>query len=375
MKRVFLFVGALAVVFIMSLSNVFAGGEISIYLDGKELVSEQAPMVSEGTVYVPMRLVFEAFGFDVEWNGDKKRIKAKKADNNYIMVLQVNSSKVNICGNDDEIDKAPLIVNNRVLIPLRALSEKINAQVVWVAESKQVIITSPLGPITVSTARNFNYQNCESDDFWSDDTWNEKKFSVQEKQNQILHSIDDSEEFDNSDEFDEFSHNRHHFFDKNYRDFYDKDYKKNEDNDSNGKDKDEPLISDDKREEYEKKILELVNEERKKENLNTLTWNEKLAEVARSHSEDMVKRKFFSHTNPDGQSPFDRYKENGISYSYAAENIAAGNVTPEEAMNSWMNSDGHRANILNPDLDEIGVGLAFGGSYGYYWTQCFLGDF
>ena len=63
-------------------------------------------------------------------------------------------------------------------------------------------------------------------------------------------------------------------------------------------------------------------------------------------------------------------RDNGLSFSMAAENIAAGQRTPEEVVESWMNSPGHRANILG-DCKELGVGLALGGHYGYYWTQCF----
>lgn len=124
-------------------------------------------------------------------------------------------------------------------------------------------------------------------------------------------------------------------------------------------------------EELEKRVLELTNEERAKQGLDPLVWNDTLAETARAHSRDMVKRGFFSHNNPDGQSPFDRMKAAGITYKAAAENIAAGQATPEKVIIEWMNSDGHRHNILNPDLKELGVGLARGGEYGIYWTQNF----
>ena len=90
----------------------------------------------------------------------------------------------------------------------------------------------------------------------------------------------------------------------------------------------------------------------------------------RAHSQDMIDRNFFDHTNPDGKSPFDRMRDNGLSYSMAAENIAVGYPSPEAVVEGWMNSEGHRANILG-GCKELGVGLALGGSYGSYWTQCF----
>lgn len=125
---------------------------------------------------------------------------------------------------------------------------------------------------------------------------------------------------------------------------------------------------------YEKEVLNLVNQERAKNGLQPLKWANDLANVARAHSLDMATNNFFSHTNLKGQSPFDRMSAAGIKYSMAAENIAAGQTTPAEVMNSWMNSAGHRANILNPNLKELGVGYVKatnGSSYSCYWTQTF----
>ena len=125
---------------------------------------------------------------------------------------------------------------------------------------------------------------------------------------------------------------------------------------------------------YEQQVLALVNQERAKQGLSALSWSDELTAVARAHSKDMAARGFFSHTNPDGQSPFDRMKAAGISYRTAGENIAAGQRTPQEVVNSWMNSEGHRANILNASYTRLGVGYASGsGTYSTYWTQCFAG--
>ena len=121
---------------------------------------------------------------------------------------------------------------------------------------------------------------------------------------------------------------------------------------------------------YEQEVFDLVNQIREENGLEPFVYNETLAETARAHSQDMIDRDFFDHNNPDGKSPFDRMRDNGLSFSMAAENIAAGQRTPEEVVESWMNSPGHRANILG-DCKELGVGLALGGHYGYYWTQCF----
>ena len=119
-------------------------------------------------------------------------------------------------------------------------------------------------------------------------------------------------------------------------------------------------------------VIRLVNIEREKEGLKPLSKSEKLCEVAEDHSIDMSRRNFFSHTNPDGESPYDRMGDRGIKYSFAGENIAKGQSTPVAVVQAWMSSDGHRANILNPKFKNIGVGFC-GISYGYVWTQCFTG--
>ena len=87
----------------------------------------------------------------------------------------------------------------------------------------------------------------------------------------------------------------------------------------------------------------------------------------------MAVNRYFSHQSPTYGSPFDMLKKFGVSYRSAGENIAAGQRTPQEVMNAWMNSSGHRANILNKNYTELGVGYYKGGSYGHYWVQTFVG--
>ncbi|MCH5187903.1 MAG: hypothetical protein J1F63_05825 [Oscillospiraceae bacterium] len=122
---------------------------------------------------------------------------------------------------------------------------------------------------------------------------------------------------------------------------------------------------------YATRVLELVNEERAKEGLGPLKLDKDLCAVAKMHCDDMAKRNFFDHINPDGKSPFDRMNDYGIFYMAAGENIASGQRSPEAVMNAWMNSPGHRANILSEDFGKIGVGYAEGGKYGTLWAQCF----
>lgn len=121
---------------------------------------------------------------------------------------------------------------------------------------------------------------------------------------------------------------------------------------------------------YEKQIFDLTNVFRLKQGAALLTWDDLAAKSARNHSKDMHDRDFFNHTNPDGKSPFDRMKSLGIKYSWAAENIAAGFRNAFEAHNGWLNSEGHRKNLLNENMERLGVGV-----YGKYYTQNFYTPF
>lgn len=121
---------------------------------------------------------------------------------------------------------------------------------------------------------------------------------------------------------------------------------------------------------YESEVIRLVNEIRVKNGLKELTYDWELSRVARYKSQDMKDNNYFSHTSPVYGSPFDMIKNFGISYKRAGENIAKGQGTPQAVVNAWMNSSGHRANILNSTYTKIGVGYVKDGKY---WTQMFIG--
>lgn len=134
--------------------------------------------------------------------------------------------------------------------------------------------------------------------------------------------------------------------------------------------------------EFEEEMLVIVNRERAA-GANCggqafgaappLTMNGALRCAARVHSEDMATQGFFDHDNPGGESPFDRMGRAGYSYLSAGENIAAGQQTPQDVMEGWMDSPGHCSNIMNSDFTEFGGGyfLNDADSYGHYWTQTF----
>lgn len=121
---------------------------------------------------------------------------------------------------------------------------------------------------------------------------------------------------------------------------------------------------------FEQQVVELTNQERSKQGLAPLQIDDNLSKVAREKSRDMAANNYFSHTSPTYGSPFDMMNQFGISYRTAGENIAQGQTSPEQVVNAWMNSPGHRANILNGEYTHIGVGYVENGNH---WTQMFIG--
>jgi uncharacterized YkwD family protein/spore coat assembly protein SafA len=118
----------------------------------------------------------------------------------------------------------------------------------------------------------------------------------------------------------------------------------------------------------EEQVRYLVNVARQKAGLKPLYMDWQLQRCARIKSEDMKSHNYFSHQSPTYGSPFDMMKKFGVTYSTAGENIARGQRLPKDVMDSWMNSHGHRANIMNPAFTHIGVGY-----YSGTWTQMFIG--
>ena len=168
--------------------------------------------------------------------------------------------------------------------------------------------------------------------------------------------------------------------DNNNNQDQDKDDNNQDNNNNQDQDKDDNNQNDDNnssningfsKEQVE--VLNLVNKERAAQGLKPLTLNKELSRVATLKSKDMNDKNYFDHTSPTYGSPFDMMKTFNISYKAAGENIAMGQRTPSEVMTDWMNSSGHRANILNSNFTELGVGIYKGANGTIYWTQMFIG--
>jgi len=129
-----------------------------------------------------------------------------------------------------------------------------------------------------------------------------------------------------------------------------------------------PLLETDAQ--AEKEMLELINAERSTAGLNELALDPEISEVARLHSEDMWRRQYFAHENPDDESPIERMSEGDIDFEFAGENLALAR-TVLRAHRGLMESPGHRENILDPGFRRVGIGVVDGGMYGKMFTQNF----
>jgi uncharacterized protein YkwD len=131
----------------------------------------------------------------------------------------------------------------------------------------------------------------------------------------------------------------------------------------------EPPDTPDPLDELRDEVVELTNTERNQHGCNPVEPDDRLDEASVGHSEDMADRDYFDHSSPEGVGPGERADDAGY-HAWGAENIAMGYRTAEDVMEGWMNSEGHRKNILNCDLTDIGIGIA-DSSRGLYWTQMF----
>ncbi|MEH7389738.1 CAP domain-containing protein [Bacillus sp. JJ1474] len=123
---------------------------------------------------------------------------------------------------------------------------------------------------------------------------------------------------------------------------------------------------------FEYQLFDLTNADRVKHGISVLKWDDQVKETARKHSLDMADKNYFSHTNLDGQSPFDRMSEDQVSFTVAGENLAMGQFSSIFAHEGLMNSLGHRENILRPEYQYLGVGVAFNIKSQPYYTENFF---
>ncbi|WP_153238099.1 stalk domain-containing protein [Fictibacillus phosphorivorans] len=276
--------------------------------------------------------------------------------------VSAESFKVKI-GNNSVVfpDEKPIVQNNRLLVPLRPVFESMNAEVKW--NSTTNMVTSQLSKYGTTAKLALNVQSPFLEKQYNN------KFYIQ--QSDIKPAIINNRtyiplrlvgEAYGYDVTWDGSSNTATYKETGSLHLTDPTYKTHQ---STG------TIS--KQNVYELETFFSVNKTRSNNGKKELALNPTLSNVAREKSRDMLVKNYFDHTSPTYGSPFDMMKQFGISYTSAGENIAAGYTTTSAVMTGWMNSPGHKANILSDNFTQIGVGYIKGTTgYKTYWTQMFI---
>lgn len=412
---------------LFTLGSTYSFAEMQILLDGKPVpftATSGHPFIDgNNRTQVPFRQVLEAFGAEVSWDAETRTAIAEY--NGDIVQVPIGERALYKNGIKYRLDAEAQIVDGRTYLPVRAVVESFGAAVGWDAENSAVSVSrGSLVTPTYAPAQEIEVGMAETDvsaslgepdrivksvygfDWWiyrADDkghfevgigdhtvqavygmgTTNYWAYSVASGQGKAeveaaygeplqgirrgntiyLNSYKYAEVYEQAETYTWVFYD--HLADavvsavlvisKPVEEAFSQDF-------LNG----DPLVHS-----YEQHVLELTNAVRERFGLAPLTNNEEVALVARSHSEDMAVRQYFQHTNLDGLDPFDRMDQAGIRFRRAAENIAAGQYTPMLVVEGWLNSAGHRENLLGA-FEELGTGVYFGGDMSVYYTQNFI---
>lgn len=298
----------LTLVLALGSASAFASNDITLRLDGKLISCPVAPMIVNDRTMVPFRVIFEALGIDVEWSDALKKVYAIGEDKT--IILTIGSDKMLINADIHTLDAPPFISDGHTLVPARAVCEALDCVVGWDGENREVVIRTKDYVPPVEPENPETPENPGVTDT-----------PVVPENPGYTPVIDDDPAYINK---------------------------------NNTK--------------LPQEVIDLINKERLANDLAPLALDVNVAKVAYEHSKDMATYDYIDHTSPSGLSPFDRLDLEGIYYITAAENIGSGFITAEDVVKSWMNSESHRDNILNFEFTHIGVGYYFGGPNGTYWT-------
>ena len=291
---------------------------ITIEVDGKEVKSDVPPFISNGRVYVPVRVIGESLGAKVI--GQKSEVTVEKGDR--FIKMKLNSHYISINDQIYKIDSPVKYVKGRSFVPFRVMSDSLGFNIDWDNEAKKVIITTNTPP-SKSSIEEVKYTNF--DKMLQDNTL------AYVKDTGFIASKALTKQYESSKE-------------KNKEEFI------------------KQASAD---------ILSFVNYERKLNNLTPLTTNEKIQKAAETRAKEIATH--YAHERPDKTSPFTVLNENSITYAIAGENIAAYQKNPVEVHNAWMKSEAHKENILNGRFSELGIGVYIDNAGEVYWAETFVG--
>jgi len=389
-------------------SSVNRHSAISVIVNGKKLSFDQNPIIYNSRVLVPLRGIFEELGATVTWDGSTKTITAKKGD--ITISLEIDSAVIMVNNERYIFDVPAKLINGRTLVPVRAVAEAFGAYVNWdnntstvniktannttkelslsLSNGKTVTIGWNIDELTeellwpnrieISTfglewyVYNNDYNNFVMVAVYAGKVCgfytNSKGFSLN---NGIYYgcssdiNINPSKNVQIEYFFDKYSNNTLYAVlvlpgDRNYLD--------------------DPIYTAETipKEFFHVQSLDnfdATNAFRANYGLKPLLWEEYAAVAAADHSQDMADKNYFSHISPDGRSALDRYLEiNNVPWELYGENISAGRAYGIDIFDGWINSEGHRKNILNDEFKYLGVGGGFNpdSKHLFYMTQLFV---
>lgn len=400
-----LFVGAFGA------PSAFGAQEIPVTVDGELLQTDTPAQLIDGNTMVPLRAICDALGAEVDWNASEQKITISDGTTVHTLVVGSRTVTTTQDGKTENqlIAAAPVVIDGRTLVPLRYVGENLDAEVVWNASAKTVTIRTqddidkPIAQMetitlktpwrTITTGMSVDeliaergkpdridksiggldwyVYNRDYEEFMmvaiDKDTvcgfyTNAKEFSVNDKivagETTYLTNLPDITVY-----LDKYANNAVHavlVFPDEYRSQASTAYETST----------EYLAV------QAKENFDCVNTFRFNHGLAPLKWDDLVAEAARLHAEDMAEQNYFSHTGLDGSQPHERYYNiGGTSYGAYGENISAGRSTGIANFDGWVNSEGHRNNMLHTSYTTMGVGAAYNSDsdYGYYFVQNFKG--
>lgn len=263
--------------------------DIKLVVDGKLVQTDVPPIIVNDRTMVPFRAIFEALDIPVEWNANLRMAYTTKEGS--AVILTVDSEKMVVNGEVVILEVPPFISDSRLLVPARAICEALDCKVEWLDESRTVIVKTK------------NYVEPE----FTETLGGEPEYII-------------------------------------------------------------------KGEDFIKTTFELINAERAALGLSELLYDEVIEEVATYHSLDMAQRNYLSHTSPEGSTLEDRLNNAGVAYAAAGENLASGFISAESVFEAWKNSPSHYENLVNPLFTKVGIGYHAGGENGTYWTLVLIGE-
>lgn len=379
-------------------SRVTPDNDISVIINGKKMFFEQEPVTFNSRVLVPLRAIFEELGASVTWNNDTRVVTAEK--NNLKIILRIDDEVMMVNNKEYFLDAPAQLINSRTFVPVRAVSEAFGANVSWDNDTKTVYIdTAKELSLSLNNAKTVVLGWNINDLIEELGRPNRKEISIyglewyvynSDYNNFIMVAVDAGKVcgyYTNSKGF-SLSNGIYYgcLSDSNFesqRGIYIKAYvDKLKDNAVHA-----VLVSlydySNKAETTSKEFFHIqslenfdaTNAFRANYGLPALLWDEYAATAAQRHSQDMADNNYFSHTSLDGRNAIDRYSNiNEVSWKQWGENISAGRAFGLDSFDGWLNSEGHRKNMLNENHKYLGVGEGYNldSTYHYYITQSFI---